>query len=119
MKRLYPILAEFVKGETHHGTGSIIIVLSNGQIFLIPLDPTRPDYLVFPYAEAAPYFDAIMNSGKPESTLLKELYSRDRVCSTSRTPLKCLLTFTPCDFIPLKAEYENSRRFLIISGLVY
>ncbi|OHT06700.1 hypothetical protein TRFO_25159 [Tritrichomonas foetus] len=115
-----PIFADYlVKINSPPRSDAIIAVFITGEVFLIPIDDNRQNYLINPYTETAKWFEPTINSSSQESEFLKRFYLVPHLAHVSGVKPNCIgsIKFSK-NVEPLKIEFTNDgSNLLIVYGL--
>lgn len=113
-----PIFAAFIPRDSSSASDSILAVFKTGEIFLLPVDNDRLNYRMFPFKDAAPWYNPLIESGLDDANFLREIFERDHVVYNASADPVCVASFQPPeDFTQVEVEFSNN--FLIVKGAMY
>lgn len=98
---------------------AIIAVFRSGEVFLIPIDDNRNNYLLNPYSDTEKWFEPTKDANSPEGNLLRKYFNIPHMAYSSSIKPRCIGSIKFCESIgPINIEFTNDgSNLLIVYGL--
>lgn len=116
-----PIFGDFLKHiDSPPHSDAIIAVFHSGQVFLIPIDDNRDNYLVNPFAEIRQWFEPTIKADTPEAALLRRFFNVPHIGHSTCIRPRCIGSLQLCRKIEMiRIEFTNDgSNFLIVYGII-